>query len=200
MAEVVADTAVKLGSSVAEQGPHTRQVCRVSGRPAPRLIRELRPASTGDRRFLQRCRLGQERNILAGAALLTSPRPLSAFWTYGRHPPPAQRVAAEEGSQEDGPVSIPWQDSVVKERLRPLGVGLGGSVSRRLGIRMRKAERLGLGARRRGRQDSSAYALFALRDPALPKKTCRPWRGYGRLGNSCSRGLRRRANACRPAG
>ena len=32
---------------------------------------------------------------------------LRVFWTYGHHPSPAQRVAAEEGSQKDGPGTVP---------------------------------------------------------------------------------------------
>ena len=39
---------------------------------------------------------------------------------------PAQRVAAEEGNQKDGPVTIPRTAPVVNEQLRPLGVILEG--------------------------------------------------------------------------
>ena len=44
----------------------------------------------------------------------------SPAWTYGRHPPPAQRVAAEEGSQKDGPVTVP----LTQRQLSKSGFGL----------------------------------------------------------------------------
>jgi hypothetical protein len=69
---------------------------------------------------LQRCRLGQERKHPGQVRHSASPRPLSAFWTYGRHPPPAQRVAAEEGSQKDGPVTVP----LAQRQLSKSGFGL----------------------------------------------------------------------------
>src|SRR3954470_7400744 len=57
--------------------------------------------------------------------------------------PPRVRVAAEGGSQEDGPIRPPGRDSVVKEPHRPLREDLGASVSRRFGIRTTRRERWG---------------------------------------------------------